>query len=414
MNQEEVAPVVYPSDMWFTPDPKTDIQKSEFIQVAPLSGTSFGSGNTIEFEADSQAQLMDLSECYIKATVKLTGGSVTSAAANFSAYNSMASCIKQVRTIIGGVQCENQTNYNNGLAYDYRRMSSSQKDNLKVLEAYTLNTVLAGSVIKSNGRQMTHKLNSGVWNCDKLIPLQWIAGGVRLELTLSTLAEFLALNTAVATDFQLIDVRLVCKMITPSVSYAQRIDALLRSGKNAIIPMEISRTSTYLPTADLSQTNVIRTGYIKSLNEIAMTHRNTSALTDVAKDSFAQESGSLSTAQFKIGSDLYPKNFQIGQSNATGGSVQVESYYQQVRKYPHIDLSETADGNLNSAVFYDFKTHKDVSNSNVAVDDGVIEASLLYSTNVSSANYYTVDSRIKHGANLIVSLTDVLLDVRAL
>lgn len=408
--------LAFPSSMLYQQIPYSGVLKKEFVDISPVSGTSFGPNETIEFNINSSSAMLDVSRSYLKITTKLSGGTVltdTSNTASMSAYGSLATTIKSVRTTLGGVEIERVDNYNNLIAYLYNRSPESHKNALKRLEAYRDTDVLAGSVAKgTNGRRACHALKTALLDSTKSIPLPWVRGGLNIELTLSTLNEFLAANTVNATAFALTDVRYCACFITPTADYFNEVNQMLSGGKVMTIPVEVTKSYRKVPSALTSQITQINTGFISSLNEIIATFRTTSNLSSASADSFTHISAGSKSYSFKIGSERFPKNFEVNCQNAIATATpSPESYMQELVAYDNnwaaISHDYDIDENKNNALYYNFKADAFASSSNQSVEDGLLEMQIEYNSD-PSAN--TLDIYTRHSAKVLVSISEVAID----
>ena len=408
--------VAVPPNYMYT-EPEIALEsKKDFVSFSPISGESFGSNETCTIQINSSSALLDPSRSWLEYDVKLTMSN-TSDSATFSGTGSLVSAMGAVKVNLGGVQLENIERYNNLVSIEQRRVPNSYKNTLARLEGRAQTSALSGSTNKvNNGRRCHHAIRAGLFEGSKLVPLPWIRGGLELALTVSSLETFLAANAnSACTAVKISNVRFIACMITPTAEYLKSFNQRLSEGYIAKIPLTLTKSYRFVPTTLTEQTRTVNTGFLKSLNSITLSHRTSSALTDATADSFVHHSGNCKSYSFRIGSDKYPRNFDINcqpavASGTPSHSGQMMDLCSIDNSYALMDLASENESNVDNVLKYDFRYHQGSFGSGVAVEDGSVDINLNYNSDPSS---YTADLYVRYDAIVEVSATSVSLNSRS-
>jgi len=404
---------ITPDSLRYGQIPESSVVERSWQEVPPVSGTTFSANGNIEFNINSSSQFLNLADSYIRYDMVLTGGTLASAG-NISYNNSLASVIKESLLEYGGVQVERVDNYNNLVALKIKEDTSSNKNILKLTEAYSAGNVLTATSDKfTYGRQACHQLKSAFGKTSTELPLPFTRGGLRVALRLATVEEILAeagAGGSDSTNFSITNVRFLARMVTPSPQYMKEAQDELSKNNLLRIPIKINKTITYTPTADLTQNKTMAVGYLGSLDKVALVHRTASTLTTKSTDAFAHKNADLLEAFFQVGSQRYPKNTPIYCNNATGAVKSPEQFMQRIVDCEWAcDFSDNIDSNLNSGLVYNFQKTKGLK-SGIALEDGQIIVNARYKSDPSS---FTVDMFVEASGTILVSLNDLIIDLKS-
>ncbi len=137
---------------------------------------------------------------------------------------------------------------------------------------------------------MCHAIRNALFECDQYVPIAFVAGGVSIEIELAGYRKVLATAAGGSTDYQVSSVELVCAMLKPSDSYLKSFQASLSGGRQATIPMTITRNFRLnMSTASAEHSIPVQVGFHRSLRSVLATRKLSSNINTNSADEFNAE-----------------------------------------------------------------------------------------------------------------------------
>lgn len=393
----------------------------------PLDRSTFEQDSTFKIRVGSLTDFLIPQRSYLRFDLKLNNGTVgtpVAASSNTTSYITSlggASVIRRLTTTVGGRQLETIDSYNEYCSHLYKRLPATQQEFLKVAELYkddraSLNQLASQA---SSGRTIFHALRCSLLENDQYIPLPFCRGGVEFEIQLETLNRVCA--SSVPGGYTIENVEFIGCMIRPNVSYMSQFNSKLSSGGKASMPLQIIRNLRISPSATTEQTSVINLGFFKSLKQVSGVQRSAATLSTKATDSFANDNLTAKSYYWQIGSERYPKNFEIQcNSDPAYGAVRIENQMQAIcsldNTYGHFSASQPissagAVSGKDDYVFYNWASNPSFG-SGVPVEDGVVN--FVHSYNTAPADTDSYDFFFQVEGKLSIGYDSVDVDFKDL
>ena len=384
-----------------------------YVRVAPVSGQTFGPGDTFKINVNSNDEILVQQKSYLKFDLALVGATTTGNTAVISALG-CAAIFNRVTSYLGGVQLDDIQDYNTMLAKQYSTYPLTGKNTLKQTELYQNQAALtADASTATYGRTVCHALQVAPLNSnDKPVPVAFVAGGVTVEVELAPFSKLLASSSSGATSYQITNVQFVACMIKPSDAYILDFKKGLDAGRVAKMPISITRNYKLTPsTASSEQTLDISCGFHRSLRSVLGVQKLSTNISNVNADEFALlTNNGLKSFYFQIGSQRWPRNAVINvQNTSSSGPLSGEQAMMALcdieNDYPNMACADVTQ-NTEQMIFYPFASNPHFG-SGEAVQDGKVILNLAYNVSPTSC---TLSVFAKIDAIVNIDATNITLN----
>ena len=395
-----------------------------YHEFSPLGATSYTPGDTIEIDLNSTNEWIDPKKCYLKFKLVFSGGADTTTSKLLSV--GYAGIIDSIETLVNGVQVEYFDQYSKYLSWLYRRLPSEAQETLKKIENF--NTAPTNTYALHTGYTVgdvvCHSLRTALWEQSKEIPLMFCPGGIKLRIKLKDSVDKILSVKNSTTTFTVSNIRMVCGMKKHSDQINSQMAENLMNGGVINIPLEKVKYIRNNPDQN-GNTNAVEhlnVGFVKSVNSVyQLTKANVDGVTAVTTgngDSSNQWSlNNLSSYHVEIGSQQFPRNFNIGCGLDTSGSAfyntNPEIYIQQLVSLDNTYSFMNQDGNSNGnqALFYNFAPSQSFG-VGLPASDGII--SLVKNYSAAPTASYVQENFVFYNALLKITNSQTILDEKYL
>ena len=292
------------------------------IQLRPTSGASFSpTGNrVISFQIRSASQFLDMKHTALSFVCTATGSQVRPA-------NScgIESVIQRVVIQSGGVTLLDMPNYNLVCALLRRALPKAWKESAGKYHVMGSQQERSDFVLNSL-RSYVDLSPTGFGQMQNYLPLPFMGDGLTVDFHLADANDAMTVASSTAT-YTVTDARLTCDFVTMNAQYTRSLAQQLASGRQ--LEMHLEMFSATVESVSASTTNNLRTTLPYSSLKALWVYFNTSsdvlnATADVMSD---WSDVNLSTAQFRIGNELYPRS---PIDFASGGA---DAYYELMKSF---------------------------------------------------------------------------------
>ena len=356
-------------------------KESNYVSFSPVSGTSWGPSQNIDFRISSNDQFINFQNSFLRYTLSITDTSTAS--------HSTLGGISVLQTItekVGGLMISNENDYNNRMAITYSKLPAHHKNKLKTLEGYSSNALFSYTGLSSsNGRTVYHQLSTPLWESNQLFPLAFVNN---LELSITTAPLNSVRILAAASTYVITNCELVLHMVRPTDGYLSAVQASLNGGRQMSIPLNIKRSYRSSLAATTQQVINLSLPVCDSITGVLITQRENSVMDSATNDEFANyTNNALKEYYFESSGKRYPQNFPVRSCNTvSNGPIEVQniafgSLFDVNNSFTmNADIvSGSTATNVEQCILYNFVSNSHFGNG-IKSNDGRLGVNLSYYT----------------------------------
>lgn len=266
--------------------PQVSANNESWVSTSPSNGSVFRSntGSSIILQLGSNTAFVKTVQSFLHFTVTCRdgAGNAVTPATTRNSYQGISRLWSRVVIRVGSAITED-LDYSDLCALYYATVTAGKKALLTKTEGFSNTSIFATAGTKT----FCEQLITSIFVTDQAVPLPLFLqnAGFSIELFIAPLENLLTVSTGISY-LELSNVSLKYQTVTPDASFTTALVSSVRSGREAIIPLQVVRSFQSNGNASTKQNIVCAVGGVKSVAGIDVVFYDDTVMGNQAADKY--------------------------------------------------------------------------------------------------------------------------------